>query len=397
MNVMLSEKTKTVKRDIFFNFIPIVFYSAKLNELDKEALKYLVALGLLPNIGPVRARNILAHFGDVKSVFENEKELIQLTPGKNKLTVTEIIEAQNRAEEELEWTEKNNVKVISYLDDAYPYRLKNLHDHPLVLCYKGEANLNYRKVIGIVGTRRASKYGESVVNEIMEVVAPYKPLIISGLAYGVDKMAHQAALNNNLETVGVLGHGLHTIYPSVHKGLANKMEVQGGLLSEFLSGSKFDKENFPKRNRIVAGMLDALIVVETKRKGGSMITADIAFAANREVFAVPGNIGQQNSEGCNYLIRLLKAQILDNPVEFPKQMNWGNIDELPDNTQFELPLDLNEQEKNIIKLLQKNKEMSIDQLCIQLQRNSGFLAEKLLQLEFKGLIIQRPGKIYTLS
>lgn len=365
--------------------------------MNKQALKYLIALGLLRGIGSVRARNILAHFGDVKTVFENQQELIQVIPGKNKLSTEEISDALNRAEGEIEWTEKNNVKAVSYLDDTYPYRLKNLHDHPLVVYYKGSANLNYRKVIGIVGTRKASKYGEAVVNEIMEVIAPYKPLVVSGLAYGVDKMAHQSALNNDLETIGVLGHGLHTIYPSVHRGLANKMESQGGLLTEFLSGSKFEKENFPKRNRIVAGMIDALIVVETKRKGGSMITADIAFAANREVFAVPGNIGQTNSEGCNYLIRLLKAQILDNPTEFPKQMNWGEVNELPGNAQFELPLDLNEDEKSIIELLQKSKEMSIDQLCIQLQRNSAFLAEKLLQLEFKGLITQRPGKIYSLS
>ncbi|MEX0811030.1 MAG: DNA-processing protein DprA [Chitinophagales bacterium] len=365
--------------------------------MSKEELKYLIALGLLPGIGPVKARNIMAHFGGVDQVFENQNDLIQLIPKLKKAEKGVIGEAIERAHQEVEWAEKNNVQLISYLDKAFPYRLKNTYDHPLVLFYKGNTDLNNRKVIGIVGTRNATNYGKKAVREIIEAIAPYKPLVISGLAYGIDIAAHTAALDKELDTVAVLGHGLHTIYPSVHRNIAAKMTNQGGLLTEFMSDSKFEKENFPKRNRIVAGMLDALIVVETKKKGGSMITAEIAFSCNRDVFAVPGNYDQENSQGCNYLIKILKAQILDDPAKFPEQMAWQDIKGMQKNAQYELPLDLKNEELKVIDLLKENAEIPIDQLSIKSGYSNSFLAGMLLELEFKGLITQLPGKIYKLS
>lgn len=365
--------------------------------MQREELKILLALGLLPKIGPVRAREILAHFGGVKQVFENPKELIQIIPGKNKIKAADISDAIQKADTEMEWAEKNNVQIISYLNDAYPYRLRNLHDHPLLLYYKGNAALNNRKVVGIIGTRTATKYGEAAVQEIVKTIAPYKPLVLSGLAYGIDKMAHQAALDNDLETVGVLGHGLHTIYPPLHRKLADKMLLKGGLLTEYTTFNEIVPANYPQRNRIVAGMLDALIVVETKKKGGSMITAEIAFSNNRDVYAVPGNIAQENSQGCNFLIRLLKAQILDDIAEFPKMIGWGDANDLKQNIQFELPLDLSESENKILKLLQSEKQLSIDQLSIKSKMPNSKLAAMLLELEFKGLVSQYPGKQYQLS
>lgn len=367
--------------------------------MSKEELKYLIALSLVPNIGPVRAKNLVSYCGGVMGIFKAGKKELCKIPGIGNKHAESLLSKTTlkRADEEIEWAEKNNVKVLSYLDDEYPYRLKNTYDNPLILYYKGNSELNHPKIIGIVGTRKATDYGKKAVQKIIEAVKAYNPLILSGLAYGIDIEAHKTALDEGLETLAVMGHGMHTVYPSVHNKIAKKMIEQGGLLTEFMSGSKFEKENFPKRNRIVAGMLDALIVVETKRKGGSMITAEIAFNNNRDVFAVPGNFDRENSEGCNYLIGSLKAQILDNPTKLPELLAWGEIGDKPMSRQFELPLDISEEEKKILSLIKESNEISIDQLSVKSKLSNSHMASKLLELEFKGLIIQLPGKIYRLS
>jgi DNA processing protein len=266
-----------------------------------------------------------------------------------------------------------------------------------MLYYKGNADLNMQRIVSIVGTRNATDYGRMVTEMLLEKLQAHQILVLSGMAYGVDIIAHRAAIKQGLPTVGVLAHGLDRLYPSQHKSTADKMYEQGGLLTEFPSGTMPDRENFPKRNRIVAGMSDATIVIETKIKGGSMITATLANSYDRDVFAVPGNIGQTCSEGCNYLIRTNRAAILDSVDEFLEVMRWTDKENTPaPPRQLQLITDLEPDEVAIAQLLQQHNQLAIDELTYRARIPASLVAAALLGLELKGMVRTLPGKAYRL-
>lgn len=361
-------------------------------------LLYKIGITLLPNIGPILARNLIGYCGGVQEVFKAKPARLKKVPGIGEITAREIAEADvlKRAEEEIQFITRHNIHPLFYLDASYPARLKECSDSPLMLYYKGNADLNVPRVIGIVGTRSATDYGKSVCEKIVEEVAALDVMVVSGLAYGIDVCAHRASLEKGLKTIGVLGHGLHMLYPSVHKGIAQKMVMQGGLLTEYTSQSDFIKENFPRRNRIIAGLVDALIVIETGKKGGAIITAEIANSYNREVFAVPGNITAPSSEGCNFLIRTNKALLLDEVSELTEAMGWS-LEKKNDKTfvQAQLFEDLDEDERSLVEIL-KQEKMRIDEISARMNRPSSIIAASLLNLELKGIIKTLPGKVYAL-
>ena len=269
---------------------------------------YEIALTLVPGIGDVNGKKLVAYCGGAEAVFCEKKKALTQISGINDNLVKGIgsKDVMLRAEEELDFIEKHDVKPLFYLDQDYPKRLQHCHDSPMMLYYKGNADLNAAKTIGVVGTRNITEYGKYATEKIIEDLSSDNILIISGLAYGVDSASHRAALKYDLATVGVLGHGMQTIYPAENRNLSTKMLEKGGILTEYISGTRPEKENFPKRNRVVAGMVDCLVVIESALKGGAMITADIANSYDREVFAIPGKIGDYYSEGCNHLIKTNK-------------------------------------------------------------------------------------------
>src|SRR5690606_16601060 len=292
---------------------------------------------------------------------------------------------------------KHDVQIHSYADPSYPARLQSFVDSPVILFTKGQINLNPERTIGIVGTRNASEYGKSITRKIVEDLAAYQPTIISGLAYGIDIEAHRAALQSDLPTIGVLGTSLEKIYPAAHKSTADSMMPKGGLLSEYTVGSELNKANFPQRNRIIAALSDAVIIVEAAIKGGALITTEIAYSYNKEVFAVPGNLQAKYSEGCNNLIRTMKAGIYMGPREIEEALSWTPPGTTPSTKAPQLDLESFEpDEQLILTTLIQNKEVEIDQLSWMTHLSISQLASKLLQLEFQGIIKSLPGKKYRL-
>ena len=277
-------------------------------------LHYQIALTMLPNIGSIVAKNLIAYCGSAEAVFKASKQKLMKIPtiGEDRADSILQTEVLKQAEEELKFIADNDIHPIYFTEDEYPQRLKSCVDSPILLFYKGGADLNAEKIIGIVGTRKATDYGKEMTKKIVAELAAQDVLVISGLAYGIDVAAHQSALEHNLKTVGVLGHGLNMIYPSQHTSIAQKMTAQGGLLSEYKSFDEMSPHKFPERNRIVAGMCDALVVVESGTKGGAVITANIANSYNREVFALPGRATDKMSAGCNFLVKTFKATMIEN-------------------------------------------------------------------------------------
>jgi DNA processing protein len=299
-------------------------------------------------------------------------------------------------EAELRFIEKYKIKTLFLTDPEYPQRLLNCYDSPTLLFYKGTADLNASKVVAIVGTRSNTDYGKQFTEDLIAALSSQQALIISGLAIGIDAYAHKAALKNDLPTVGVVGHGLDKIYPSVNKGLARDMALQnGGILSEFFSGTLPDKHNFPLRNRIVAGMSDATIVVETLVSGGSMITAKLADAYNRDVFAVPGRTTDTKSKGCNYLIKNNKAILLTDADQLLDIMGWQEKKKKV-KKQKELFIELTPEEKQVIDILKQKESVHIDEINISSGLSSSAVAAAILNLELQSVIGSMPGKMYKL-
>lgn len=360
---------------------------------------YKIALTLIRGVGSMLSKNLLLHFGTAEAVFEASYAQLMKVDGIGEKTAQSILhtDAVKLAEKETEFLEKHQIKLLFYTDEGYPKRLKNCYDAPILLYYKGTANLNHKRVISIVGTRNATAYGKMLCKQLTEVLKPYDVLVISGLAHGIDAAAHKECVQAEVPTVGVLGHGLDRIYPAVHRELAAKMIKNGGLLTEFLPGSNPDRENFPKRNRIIAGMADATIVVEASIKGGALITAEIANSYNRDVYAFPGRVSDEFSEGCNFLIKTNRAGLINHPKDLIYYLGWD--DEKPnkkEKIQAQLPLDLNKEELKIATLLQQSP-LGIDELSFQTNMAQSKLAIILLTLEMKGIIVTLPGKLYKLG
>ena len=360
-------------------------------------LLYKIAVTKIPKAGPVLVRQIVACCGGVKEVFDTPKKELLRIPGVGK-KITEFIlnkTALKEGEKELEFIEKNEIKPLFYLDKDFPQRLIHYNDAPLMLYYKGSLNLNHPRTVGIVGTRKPSEQGKVICEELVEGLKEYDAAIISGLAYGIDITAHRKCIDLDIPTIGCLGHGLHMIYPSAHKKTARNMLSNGGLLTEFTSNEKPDAPHFPMRNRIIAGLSDALIVVETARKGGSMISAEMANTYNKDVFAVPGRLKDPDSQGCNLLIKSHKAQLIESAKDIAYIMRW-NKGTSPKNQQKQLFVDLNPFEKKIIEALEIKESESIDALSYETGFTQSELAGFLLNLEFKGMVRSLPGKRYML-
>ncbi|MGB0886883.1 MAG: DNA-processing protein DprA [Vicingaceae bacterium] len=364
-----------------------------------EQLLYHIAITSIPNVGDITAKKLIAYCGSSEQVFKEKKSVLEKTPGIGAINAQKILthktEALAIAEEELVFIAKNNIVPLFYLNDNYPQRLRHCEDGPVLMYSKGNVDYNNQKVISIVGTRKATEYGKDFCNKIVEDLKPHKPLIVSGLAYGIDVCAHKAAIKNNLPTVGVLAHGLDRLYPAQHKNVANQMIENGALLSDFKSGTNPDRENFPKRNRIVAGISDLTIVVESSKKGGSLITAHIANDYNRDVFALPGRLGDSQSEGCNNLIKTNKAALIQSVKDLEYIMGW-ETKKKAQATQQQLFVELTPIQKTIAAIIAKHQKISVDELSLQAKLPMSKITTELLDMEFSGIVKTLPGKVYSL-
>lgn len=369
-----------------------------INTLRQEPNFYALALTLVPGIGPIHAKNLISYCGGIEEIFRTKKSALRKIPGVGDMAVDAIMQQSvfQRAEEECAFMTMHGIQGIAYTDAAYPRRLKNCIDAPVLLFFRGNADLNAARVLGIVGTRNATSYGKQFCEDMAEACREADVLIVSGLAYGIDIAAHRASLKRNIPTVGVLGHGLDRLYPPVHREIAGKMQECGGLLTEFMSKTKPDKQNFPRRNRIVAGMIDGLLVVETSVDGGAVITALLADSYNRDVMAVPGRVDAPYSVGCNYLIKTHKAVLVENPDDVLDFMQWKENSVKARPAQRELFIEFSPEEKLVVELLRDSGESGIDALSAGLPLTPSTLASALLTLEFQGVIASLPGKRYKL-
>lgn len=363
-----------------------------------DDLIYKIAITLIPNVGSVNGKNLVAYCGGVEAVFAEKKKTLLKIPGIGETTVSSIINHNvfDRAEEEIRFIEKYNIIPLFYLDNDYPTRLKQCTDSPLMLYYKGNADLNNEKVISVVGTRNATEYGRDMCRKLVEGLADSHVLILSGLAYGIDTWSHKAALEFNLPTLAALGHGLDQIYPYTNRSLAEKMLANGGLITEFMSHTKPDRENFPMRNRIIAGMSDAVIVVEAGAKGGALITADLANSYNRDVFAVPGRLSDTFSVGCNNLIKTNRAALIQSADDIRYILNWDSHKNLKKVVQRKLFVELSAEEQSVVDLLRNEGDLDIDSVMQKTGMQPSKAASALLNLEFEGIIRCLPGKVYRL-
>lgn len=361
-------------------------------------LLYQIALTQIEGVGNVLAKNLISYCGNASEVFKAKKSQLLKIPDIGEYTANSVLNFKEfgKAENELKFIEQHKIKTYFYASQNYPYRLKSNNDCPILLYQIGDANLNAEKIIAIVGTRKPTEYGKNFCESFINEIAGTNATIISGMAYGVDICSHKAALKNNLPTVGVLAHGLDRLYPAEHKKYAKNMMKNGGaLVTEFLSGTKPDRENFPRRNRIVAGLSDAVIVIETALRGGSMITAELAWQYDRVLMALPGRAKDEKSAGCNFLIKTNKAEMIENATDLLKSMGWDfDSQRLP--KQKTLPLNLNEQEQLLLNLFNQKNSIEIDEIITLSGLNSGQTALTLLDLEIKGLIKTLPGKKFQI-
>jgi DNA processing protein len=363
-----------------------------------ENLKYKIGITLIPMVGDIKAKQLISYCGSAEAVFKEKKASLLKIPDIGEVTATAIVNQDilKRAEEEIKFIEKNRITCFYYLDKEYPLRLKQCNDNPIMLYYKGTADLNNARIISIVGTRMATSYGCSAAEELVKGLEETGALIVSGLAFGIDISAHRAAVKAGLDTIGVVAHGHDMLYPPEHANTAKKMVERGGILTEFLSGTIPDKQNFPKRNRIIAGLADAVVVVESKEAGGALITAEIAFSYNREVIAYPGRAEDTHSRGCNNLIQRNKAYLAQSSKDVIEYLGW-KTKEAPKKVQQELFHNLNPEETAIVNVLKTGGEpMYIDDIAILSNLTPGNLSAHLLSLEFAGILKSLPGKMYTL-
>ena len=363
-------------------------------------LKYKIALSLFPRIGAVNARRLVAYMGSLNALFEASKPELKKIPGVGNALIKTLIDKREevieRAEKEIQFIEKYKIKTFFYLDKEYPRRLAQCEDAPVIIFLKGDVNLNSSKIISVVGTRNATENGREYTSELISGLKEkgIDAMVVSGLAYGIDVTAHKAALKSGIPTIGVVGHGLDKMYPSSHASIAKEMVNDGGgLLSDFPSESPIDPGNFLRRNRIVAGLSDCTIVVESAAKGGALVTADIASSYNRDVFAFPGRPGDQFSAGCNHLIKKNSAALIESSDDLIEYMGW----EINQATQSpQLYFDFSEDETLIVNILKANEISTTDFIS----RNTNLSVQRinaiLLDLEFKGIIKSLPGNRFKL-
>ncbi|MGA1582641.1 MAG: DNA-processing protein DprA [Saprospiraceae bacterium] len=362
---------------------------------DEKELLFQIALTMIPNVGSVTARTLLSYCGSPAEVFSSsQKQLLQI-PGIGPAIVSQLSKPSvlADAEKELSFIREHQISPLFFTDPGYPRRLRQLPDAPVMLYSRGNASLNTARIVAIIGTRSPTDYGRTMTDRLVEDLAPYGIHIVSGLAYGIDIRAHRACLRHQVPTTGVLGSGFRNIYPGTHASVAHKMMDRGSLLTEFHSYTKPTRENFPMRNRIIAGLADAVIVIETAARGGSIITAELANGYHKDVFAIPGHVTSERSSGCHKLIRTHKAALIECGADVAYFMGWDQALSVK-NTQQQLPLDLPENESQLLEMLSKHPASSLDYLAYHLHTTPGNLSSTLLQLEIKGLIRSMPGNRY---
>jgi DNA processing protein len=366
-------------------------------------LIYQIGITLVRGIGNIIGKQVIdALGGDVSLLFREKKRLLEKIPGISRRILEDVNnpEVLKRAEKEILFIEKHRIRPLFIAGEDYPLRLRECVDSPVMLYYRGEANLNAEKIISIVGTRSATAYGREITDRLVREISETFPetLIVSGLALGIDVCAHRASLKDDMATVGVLAHGLDRIYPPSHTNVAKEMLKRGGLITDFISETTPDRQNFVKRNRIIAGLADCTVVVESAAKGGALITANIADSYNRDVFAFPGRVGDKCSEGCNLLLRHRKAALITSAADIFEEMNWtAKSENAKKEVQRTILLDLKPDEQQIVDLLAKAENMQLNVLAIELNWPVSKLSSTLFELEMNGTVRCKPGGMYSLA
>ena len=364
--------------------------------MTENQLLSILALQHIPNIGDITAKKLINHCGAAEAIFKEKKQNLLKIDGIGSVVMRDVFNKQHftAAEEELRFIKENNIAYLYFTDSNYPERLKHCIDSPILLFQSGNINLKNKRIISIVGTRKITSSGVDFCNRLVEELAVFNPVIVSGFAYGTDITAQKAALKHNLQTIGCLAHGLNQIYPKTHKKYVADIEKHGGFFTDFWSSDPFDRNNFLKRNRIIAGLSEATIVIESAEKGGSLVTADIANSYNRDVFAVPGRTTDTQSVGCNNLIKFQKAHLLSNPVDIPYMLNWELETKEKPTIQKQLFVELTDEEKIIYNYLKTEEKQQLDIIALDCNMPIFKVASVLLNLELKGVVRPLPGKLF---
>lgn len=371
-------------------------FENQLFTMNDTELLHLLALLKVDGVGDIVAKKLLNHFTTAENIFKAKANHLESIDGIGRVLIKNLKDKTvfNLAEAELKFIKENNINCLFYQDEKYPDRLKHCIDGPILLFTSGTIDFNNRKVISIVGTREITSYGTEFCKKFIEDLAPLNPIIISGFAYGVDIVAHKVAMDLGLQTIGVVAHGLNQVYPKVHKKYVAKMEQNGGFMTEFWSNSNPEKENFVKRNRIVAGISEATIVIESAEKGGSLITANLANDYNRDVFAVPGRTSDKFSQGCNNLIKTQKAHLLTSAADLIYILNWELKQDETKAIQKQLFVSLENDEQKIYDYLQKNGKQLLDVIALDCDFPVFRISSILLNMELKGVVRPLPGKLF---
>lgn len=367
-----------------------------MSQLTTNELLALLRLQKVPLVGDINAKKLLENCGSAQQIFKEQKKVLQKIDGIGTALLSGLWDNAHMeaAEKELLFIEKHKIEYSFFKDEAYPRHLKHCIDAPILLFKRGNMDFKERRIISIVGTRQITSYGAAFITEFMEAIAPLNPIIVSGFAYGVDIAAQRAAMNHNLQTMGCLAHGLNQIYPKAHQKYVSQVEKNGGFMTEFWSSSNPDRENFLKRNRIIAGISEATIVIESAERGGSLVTADIAHGYHRDVFALPGRSTDKYSMGCNNLIKQQKAHMLTSAADLVYILGWELTEKPKDAVQKELFVALDETERSIYQYLQLNGKQLLDTVAFECGLPIFKTSSSLLNMEMKGVIRPLPGKLF---
>jgi DNA processing protein len=375
----------------------VLLLTAKVRNMQEE-LRHQIALTQISQIGDIIAKKLLSIFGTASAIFKASRRELECIEdvGFSRANAIKQFRDFKRADKEMAFIEKYHIQPVFYTDKNYPTRLQQCADSPVMIYFKGQADFNVKRVVNVVGTRGPGEYGKHMCAQIVKELAPHNVMVVSGLAYGIDIIAHRTALENNMTTIGVLAHGLDRIYPSMHKDTAVQMLDNGGLITEFLSETQPDKQNFPKRNRIVAGMADATIVIESGVKGGSLITADIANSYSRDVMAVPGRVGDLNAAGCHHLIKTNQAMLITDAKDVLQAMGWESAQKIQPHPQKQLFIELSQEEQQILALFSGDGEKHIDEICRHSTLPGSQVASLVFQMEMQHVLKSLPGQKYQL-
>ena len=367
--------------------------------MKEEKLLAILRLQKTKSIGDILAKKLIAAVGDEEAIFKESISKLSKINGVGQVALKALLDTSllKKAEQELKYIQKENLNYSYFLDSNYPENLRHCIDGPILFFYDGELDFSNQRMISIVGTRKVTSYGKDITRKFIEELKPFNPIIVSGFAYGVDIEAHKAAIENNLQTIGVLAHGFEQIYPKVHKKYIHQVLENGGFISEFWHDENPLRENFLKRNRIVAGLSKAIIIVESGSKGGSLVTADIANSYDRDVFAFPGKTSDIFSKGCNDLIQQNKAHLLQSAEDIVKHLNWDVTRKIKKKQPKKLFVELDESEQKIYNYLKEKEQQLLDVISLETKIPVYQLSSILLQLELKGVIKPLPGKMFQLT